>query len=397
MFKELKRVAYLVSDVEAARSWYGRALGSDPVFDSPVACIFRVNQSSLSLVKAGDGPVAGEDRLAAYWEVDDVDRAFARLLELGARARRPPADVLTLRVAQVTDPFGNVLGLSAPIPHDDARTVENQPSRTAHVVALCRALLSRDERDEIRRADRFSELFLEPEARAVLDDPQARHGVIDRRISRALYGFFAARSAFIDEAFRRALEARTPQIVLLGAGYDTRALTFAADLGDTRVFEVDVPSTQGRKRALLGSSGTAVPAQLRFVAVNFKNDDLVDRLKEAGYDAARATLFVWEGVTYYLPQEAVDHTLALVHRHSAAGTTLAFDYMTTKLESVNAGEPFLSFVDPAEMPGWIARFGFRTSDHLDAAQMVERYLTLRDGTVAERPFGAIRLVCAERV
>ena len=215
-------------------------------------------------------------------------------------------------------------------------------------------------------------------------------------ISRPLYGFFAARCAFVDEVFERALRAGTRQIVFLGAGYDTRALRFSADLGATRLFEVDAPSTQGRKQAVLSSSGVAVPPQLRFVAVNFKTDDFVERLVEAGYDAAVATLFIWEGVTYYLTQDTVERTLAQLHARSSPDSALAFDYMTAPTDSVNAGEPFLSFIEPQALPGWLERLGFRVREHLDAAQMADRYLTLRDGTLAEKPFSKIRFAYAER-
>ncbi len=396
MLKELKRVVYQVEDVAAAKEWYGRVLGSEPAFDSPLGAIFRVSQNSLSLAKAGGAP-AGDDRVTVYWEVDDVDQAFARLIALGAQARMPPANVLTLRVAQVTDPFGNTLGLSGGIPHDKERTVDKQPSETAHVVALCRALLARDERPELRRADEFSELFLEEKARAMLGDAEKRQALIDRRISRPLYGFFAARCAFVDEVFRCALAKGLRQIVLLGAGYDTRALRFAADLGSALLFEVDAPSTQGRKRAVLRARGVAIPSQVRFVAVDFTTDDFVERLLEAGYDAAAATLFIWEGVTYYLTQETLERTLAQLHVHSAPGSALALDYMTAKADSLNAGEPFLSFIEPQALPGWLESFGFRVREHLDAADMAERYLTLRDGTVAEKPFSMIRFVYAERL
>jgi methyltransferase (TIGR00027 family) len=395
MLKELKRVVYEVEDVEAAKQWYSRVLGSEPAFDSPVASIFRVNQNSLSLAK-GRAASTGDDRVTVYWEVDDVDQAFARLIELGARAKTPPANVLTLRVAQVVDPFGNVLGLSSGIPHGKERTIENQPSETAHAVALCRALLAREERAELRRADEFSDLFLKDEIRAILEDPGKRQGLIDRRISRPLYGFFAARTAFIDEVFQRALETGTPQIVFLGAGYDTRALRFAASLRATHIFELDAPSTQTRKQERLGAGGVTVPPQVRFVAANFKTADFTQRLSEAGYDESLAALFVWEGVTYYLPQEIVEQTLTLLHAHSAPGSALALDYMTTKVESVNAGEPFLSFMDPETIADWLARFGFSVREHVDAAQMTERYLTLRDGTVAEKPLSMIRFIYAER-
>jgi hypothetical protein len=56
----------------------------------------------------------------------------------------------------------------------------------------------------------------------------------------------------------------------------------------------------------------------------------------------------------------------------------------------------LSFVEPQALPGWMASFGFRVREHLDAAQMAERYLTLPEGTVAEQPFSRIRFAYAER-
>jgi methyltransferase (TIGR00027 family) len=393
VFKGLKRIVYQAEDLEAARDWYSRVLEAGPVFEAPVACIFQVGHNSLTVAKAGEPPT--ENRITAYWEVDDVDLTFARLVELGANPKAPPGNVLTIRVAQVVDPFGNLLGLCSPIPEDGQKTIENHPSITAHGVALGRALLARDERDAFRRPDPYSEIFLSEEVRSILDDAKARRAVIERRLSRPLYGFFAARAAFMDEAFERALRTGLSQIVFLGAGYDTRALRLASSLGETRVFEVDAPSTQSRKRALLASGNIRLPAQLCFVTVNFKTDRFVDRLIDAGYDRTRPSLFIWEGVTYYLSQETVDRTLALLHTYSAGGSELVLDYAATKLETVNAGEPFLSFMDPESVPGWLARFGYRVKDHVDAGQMVERYLTLPDGSVAERPFARIRLLCAE--
>jgi len=397
MFKELQRLVYQVRDVEAAAAWYGRVLDLEPAFASPVATIFRIGHGSLSLSRADTGaPAADDGRLSAYWEVDDVDRAYARLLELGARAKSPPKNLLTLRVAQVVDPFGNVLGISGRIAHDQERTVERQPSETAHGVALCRAFLARDERPSLRREDRFSELFLQDEIRALLDDPIKRRAIIDRRISPPLYGYLAARTAFVDQAFLAALDRGLSQIVFLGAGYDTRALRFANQLGSTRIFEVDAPSTQNRKRALLAAHPVDLPAQLCWVPVNFKTDDFSLCLREVGYDEAQATLFVWEGVTYYLPQETVERTLSLLHRHSAPGSALVLDYAAAKLEALHAGEPFLSWLDPHELVPWLGGLGFRVGEHLDAAALTARYLTLPDGTVAEPVLSRLRLVHAER-
>ncbi len=395
MFKELKRLVYQVADVAEARRWYVQVLGAEPLFDSPLACIFAVGQGSLSLARGPSDLAPGESRCTGYWEVDDVDQAFARLVELGALAKASPSDVLNIRTAQVQDPFGNIVGLTGPIPKDRQRSIEEQPSQTAYHICMCRALVSRDDRAVICRPDPFAELFLEPEHRAALSDGAKRTAMIDRRVSRPLYGFLSARSAFIDEVFLRALRAGTPQIVLLGAGYDTRALRFQAELRSTRIFEVDAPPTQRRKIEFLKASGTMVLDQVRYVSVNFKTDDLVERLKSEGFNQNVATLFIWEGVTYYLTQIAVDRTLKLLRGLSGAGSSIVFDYMTAKLESINSGEPFLSWMAPGDVPGWLQQHGFRLVEDLDADQMARRFLMLPDGTLTERPLSSIHLALAE--
>jgi methyltransferase (TIGR00027 family) len=394
MFKELKRVTCQVRDLDAARQWYETVLGTEPVFDSAVACIFRIGGNTLSLVPSSSVPDSS-GRITAYWEVDDVDAAYARLTDLGARAVVPPRNALTIRTAQVEDPFGTVLGLCGPIANDVHATVETQPSRTAHAVALCRALMNRETREALRLEDPYSELFLDADVRPRLVDPTVRKAIVDTRISGPLYGFFIARSRFGDEAFRRALADRVPQIVYLGAGYDTRALRFRDALGETRVFELDAAPTQQRKIACLESSGTAVPPQLRFIPVDFRTDDVMARLRDAGYDAARPALFVWEGVTYYLPIELVEQVFASIRAQSGAGSRVVFDYMTKQAEWVNSGEPFLSWMEPADVPARLQRLGFHLREHLDAPEMTTRYLTLADGTVGEKTLSNIRLACAD--
>jgi methyltransferase (TIGR00027 family) len=396
MFQNLKRVVYQVPDLEEAKDWYMKFLNQEPVFDSPLGAIFRIGDCTMSLTKAPAIPAEDVGRPAVYWEVGDVDKCFARLMEMGATQRAVPKDTLTIRTAQVIDPFGNVLGITGGIQGDSTRTVENQPSETAHGVALCRALASRDKRFSGRTLDPYSELFLKEEVRPVLANDTVRQSVINTRITRPLYGYFIARCAFFDAAFVRALHAGTPQIVFLGAGYDTRALRFRNAIGATRIFEVDALSTQNRKREILRSSNTAIPPQVVFVGMNFKTDDLIEKLNDAGFDRSAATLFIWEGVTYYLSQETIDRTLELLRDISAPGSALCFDYATRKLDSINAGEPFLSWMDPDKLRNYLDQYGYRLIDNLDAAEMSARYLVLEDGTQAEKPLSMIQLAYAER-
>jgi methyltransferase (TIGR00027 family) len=396
MFRNLKRVVYQVPDVEKAKDWYSSFLKQEPAFDSPIAAIFKIGDSTMTLAKGLAVRAEDTDRLAAYWEVEDVDQCFARLLEMGAIQKSAPKNVLTIRTAQAIDPFGNVIGISSGIRNDGSRAVENQPSETAHAAALCRALASRDRRFGTRVYDPYSELFLKENARSVLPNETARQSIIDTMISRPLYGYFIARSAFIDEAFARAIQRQMPQIVFLGAGYDTRAMRYQNVVGATRIFEVDAVSTQNRKKSLFHSMNIPIPPQVTFIGMNFRTESLIEKLKEAGFNRSMTTLFIWEGVTYYLPQETIDRTLELLRDNSASGSGLCFDYAAKRLDSINAGEPFLSWMNPATVQNYLEQYGFRLIAHLDAAEMSARYLVLEDGTLAEKPFSALRLVYAER-
>ena len=111
MIQGLRTVVYKVPDLERAKAWYARVLGIEPYFAEPFYVGFQVGGFELGLdpdmrgVKAGGGVIP-------YWGVADAAAAYDRLLELGAAAGSPPQDVGGgIRVASVSDPFGNVLGI----------------------------------------------------------------------------------------------------------------------------------------------------------------------------------------------------------------------------------------------------------------------------------------------
>jgi methyltransferase (TIGR00027 family) len=70
---------------------------------------------------------------------------------------------------------------------------------------------------------------------------------------------------------------------------------------ETRIFELDIQTTQQSKKDRLQEAGISIPENLTFLAVNFKTDSLSDVLLKGGFRKSQKTLFIWEGVTYYLP------------------------------------------------------------------------------------------------
>jgi methyltransferase (TIGR00027 family) len=139
-------------------------------------------------------------------------------------------------------------------------------------------------------------------------------------------GFLTARCRYMDDILEECLAGGIGQLVILGAGLDSRAYRFDGLKGRVRVFEVDLPATQkakiGKVRKVLGGT----PDHVTYVPIDFNTEDL-GKMFSAGYDPGRKTLFIWEGVTYYLTAGAVDQTLAFVAHNSAPGSSIVFDYM----------------------------------------------------------------------
>lgn len=295
---------------------------------------------------------------------------------------------------------------------DSARvSQQSQPSASALNVARCRAIAAHETREEIRGPDTLAELFIGAEGRQSLTDP-AMHAVILQKLyafSPGSYEYFIARTAYLDAVVQQALRDNAPQIVMLGAGYDTRACRFRDLIRETRIFELDSAATQQHKRALLDEAHVVAPPQLTYLALDFTTDSIADVLAGAGYTTDQQTLFIWEGVTYYLPPQAVDATLAFVRSQSPAGSVICFDYMlpVTELEgrfgaqqardamqSIYAAEPLQFDLAPEQVASFLEEHGFELVEHLMADTMQARYLTLRDGSVAGQMLDLFGLVKA---
>ena len=109
MILGLRTAIYPAPDLDAAKQWYAQVLGAPPYFDQPYYVGFHVGGFELGLLPSATPGTQGPQPL---WGVAAIEAAYARLLELGAKAIDPPNDVGEgIKVAAVGDPFGNRLGI----------------------------------------------------------------------------------------------------------------------------------------------------------------------------------------------------------------------------------------------------------------------------------------------
>jgi len=264
-----------------------------------------------------------------------------------------------------------------------------------------------------------------PASRRIIDDPHARAFLIKpyfkalsrsrllaNLASRAIHfwapgaqEFMTIRARLGDDIAAEMAADGLEQIVLLGAGFDTMSLRIKEALRNVAIFEVDHPATQAVKREVVGRLGA--PGNLRFVAVDFEQDDFVEKLREAGFVTDRQSLIVWMGVTYYLTAQAMTRALCQIHTLGGAGMRFIFDYMlkevidgaTRNRDALNKarmaarlGEPWLFGLNPAMVGDYLAAFNFKLLKDYDAEELHARYCPERPA-----PMDYVRIVVCERV
>ncbi|HWO13397.1 MAG TPA: class I SAM-dependent methyltransferase [Polyangiaceae bacterium] len=147
-----------------------------------------------------------------------------------------------------------------------------------------------------------------------------------RALSLGLVDHNTLRMLLVDRALLAWRELGVRQVVLLGAGLDSRSWRLA-ELGDCDVFEVDHPDTQAVKRQRVAAL-TRSARSVAFVPVDFERDDLVRALGAAGHRSGEPTGWVCEGVSAYLPPAVTAQLLRQVGECSAPGSHLALSYVT---------------------------------------------------------------------
>lgn len=270
---------------------------------------------------------------------------------------------------------------------------EEHESSTAAYMALFRAVESARPEEGRLFNDALATSLLPTSLRLVAD--VARLPVIGRAVPAILdLGWPRTRSSgvvrtrLIDTMVQEALANGATQLVLLGAGYDSRAYRLPL-AHDVTVFEVDHPSTQRAKRARLDVSGTSVD-HVRFVGVDFEFDNVAGRLADSGFDEHARSIVVWEGVISYLSESAVDDNFELLSGICSPGSRLIFTYVDGRaldgsidFEEARRwkgwvrlnGEPFVFGFHPDRLEFYLAERGFRLGSDRTTAEVARCYRT----------------------
>jgi methyltransferase (TIGR00027 family) len=276
---------------------------------------------------------------------------------------------------------------------------KSQASLTSEGIAIARVLEFEKPEEERICNDPFARQLISP-GFYILGKLFAGYG---ERRGPGVIGFLVARCRYIDDYLQQCLDSGIQQLVIMGAGLDSRAYRFEKLKGNVKVFEVDHPATQMVKMKKLRKIFGTIPEHVTYVPIDF-NEETLQKLFDFGYRRELKTLFIWEGVVHYLTTQAVDQTLEFVVKNSVSGSNIIFDYLFTsalnaaqkrgeieRMQRVRkfTGEGLTFGIEEGQVEEFLQKRGFIQIQNVTSADLKKAYFTGVNQTRAVAPIYAI--------
>ncbi len=291
---------------------------------------------------------------------------------------------------------------------------EGRISYTAEIVCAFRTIGARDPDPKTRNPDYMAKHFVNPELQSTfpglgVDFEDAKNAM--DQMDNGGYYYVNARTHHIDGLLTEALKAGVRQVLIMSAGFDSRAYRFHQAYPDVRFFEIDLPDIsvvkQHRVERVLGRKADWVT----FVPIDFNTQTLDEVLGRADFASKQQTFYIWEGVTYFLTQTGVDSTLNFIAERSAPGSQIVFDYILEDVVQGGdysaygarkaarfvalVGEPYTFGISPKKLESFVNMHGLGLLSDLGPEDLTQRYLIASNGTVSGKISEFLRVVHAD--
>lgn len=268
-------------------------------------------------------------------------------------------------------------------------------SRTAQYMAFFRALETLRSKNDRLFSDPYAIHFLDSKLRfatRLYKYPIVAkyiNNTIQKKIPGALSSGIA-RTKYIDDLLKNAVSNGIKQVIILGAGFDTRAVRLDF-LKDIPVIEIDHPNTSNFKAEIYKKRIGQIPENIRFLQIDFNKQNLDKLALENNLDFSKQTAIIWEGVTNYLTENAVKSTFSFISKF-AANSHIIFTYVHKNIllntESFLGGKKLLEDLEnleehwtfgfmPEELPNYLKQFDVELLEDLGANGYREKFLPNR--------------------
>jgi methyltransferase (TIGR00027 family) len=285
-----------------------------------------------------------------------------------------------------------------------------RPIRSAIAVAALRAASTKEADPAIANPDHQARYFVSGVYTLLVSLPFRLSRRIIEWITPGSYSYFLARTWFIDHYFKQAVSRNIKQMVILGAGYDSRASRLLGNDNDITIFEIDLPATQQDKLRKMKKAGLLTQAnKVVYIPDNFNEAGLEHMLRENGFDFEKPCFFIFEGVSYYLEEQSVIDVFKFVGERCAKGSAIAFDYSIKSFvegqENTYGGkkmqkwlkknnEPFKFGLHVGDLAAFLKATSLHVAEDIGPDDFSVRYLQTASGRIIGKPLGHLRLAYA---
>jgi len=290
------------------------------------------------------------------------------------------------------------------------KRIQNKSSRTAAYTCTCRAASYMESNPLLRSDDHIAVRLLPLLVKYLL---KIRFLNLQGKIAPAgIYPYVIGRTKYIDHIFKKAISEGARQIIIFGAGFDSRALRLTGNRTDVRVFEIDTKLTLEAKKKQFLKRDITIPENNTYIPVDFDKEDIKEKLKEYKIPINNKTLFILEGLIMYLSKEAVDYTFKIIHEYSAPGSLVVFDYIFASVlrqeekyfgekeifERVKKDEESWTYgIEEGEIEDFLSTYSLDLLEHLDSVTLEKKYFTDNTGRIISKVNGTHCIVLARKL
>jgi len=290
------------------------------------------------------------------------------------------------------------------------KRIETKEYRTAEVTCLARAMSFYEKNKILKSEDFIAPMILPPLFKMLLKSNIIRTLFKKVFFHFGIYEYVIARTKYIDEIFK-SIKDDFKQILIFGAGFDSRAIRFNNNLKDLTVFELDTPATQIAKINQFKKQGIEFSTNLKFISIDFEKETLNQKLEKSGFKKYETCLFLLEGLTMYLDPKSIDITFSTIKEFAGHNSLIIFDYVYSSVITGESnsygvkgirkwvkkyGEKWVFDIEKGQIQEFLNRYDFELVDESDYNKLSDKFFKDQNGNNKTKINGAHCIITARK-
>ncbi|MFC2135357.1 class I SAM-dependent methyltransferase [Bacteroidota bacterium] len=292
-----------------------------------------------------------------------------------------------------------------------SKRIEQKTSRTAQFTCVSRAASLFEKLPQYKSDDYIAYQLLPRFIQFLIKLGLIGNLYKKTKSSKGIYEYVIARTKLIDSIFNNAVVEKFDQILILGAGFDSRGIRLLDPSLNAKVFELDAPVTQNAKIKQFQKRKIAINPNIVFISIDFEKNSLEKKLIDAGFGKKKRSLFILEGLLMYLDTETVDSTFKIINEFGGMKSEIVFDCIYSSVlrkENIyygeegiverleRANETWLFGIERGEIETFLKEYSFKLIRNYSSEELENMYFKDEKNNLVARVNGTHSITHAKK-